>query len=52
MDKEQKEALQDFPGAAIDVPDDEKATEKRVKEDVKNLNNNPRNVDGPRPGND
>ena len=52
MDKEQKKALQDLPGAAVDCADNEKTTEQRVKADVKNLNNNPRNTDGPRPGND
>lgn len=32
-----------YPGVATDIADDEKTTPELVKEDVKNLNNNPRN---------
>lgn len=32
-----------YPGVATDIADDEKTTPEFVKEDVKNLNNNPRN---------
>lgn len=34
-----------YPGVAEDVTDDEKTTACKVKDDVKELNNNPRNTD-------
>lgn len=34
-----------YPGVAVDVADDDKVTEKAVKQDVKKLGNNPRNND-------
>ncbi len=54
MDKDDKyltpeEAAQTLPGAAKDIADDEKASEKEVKEDVRTLNNNPRNNDNNMP---
>ena len=36
-----------FPGAAIDVDDNEKVDPKEVKARVKTQNNNPRDTDGP-----
>lgn len=39
-----KDAL-DYPGVATDRADDDKTTPCMVKEDVKELNNNPRNND-------
>lgn len=47
MDKEQKKALHDLPGAAIDKADDGRTTCKEVKEEVRQLNDNPRSDDGP-----
>ncbi|MDE7151750.1 MAG: hypothetical protein K2O27_05745 [Candidatus Amulumruptor sp.] len=32
-----------FPGVAVDIANDEKTTRELVKENVKELNNNPRN---------
>ena len=34
-----------YPGVATDKADNGKVTPKEVKDDVKNLNNNPRNCD-------
>lgn len=34
-----------YPGVAEDVADDEKTTACKVKADVRELNNNPRNTD-------
>ena len=34
--------VQDFPGAAVDVADDEKVSAKAVKAATKAMNNNPR----------
>lgn len=39
-----EEAL-DYPGVAVDRADNDKTDSKLVKEDVKDLNNNPRNND-------
>jgi len=39
------DAQQQLPGAAADADDKGKATPCEVKEDVKQLNNNPRNTD-------
>lgn len=36
-------AVNEYPGAAIDVADDEKVTKAEVKERTSALNNNPRN---------
>lgn len=44
-----KDAL-DFPGVATNRADDNKTTPCMVKEDVKELNNNPRNTDADMPG--
>lgn len=41
----EKEALKDYPGAAIDTADNEKVTGKLVDERTKTQNNNPRNND-------
>lgn len=41
MDKN-KDA-QNYRGVAIDIADDDKCTDKMVRKDVKELNNNPRN---------
>ena len=38
-------SVDNLPGAAPDVADRERETEKAVRADVKNLNNNPRNTD-------
>ena len=40
-----KNALENYPGAAIDSSDGDKVSPKMVAEDVKQLNNNPRNND-------
>ncbi len=40
-----RQSLTDLPGAAIDNADSEDVTAHLVKEDVRNLNNNPRNSD-------
>ena len=34
-----------FPGVSVDIADDEKVSNKLVKERTKTLNNNPRNND-------
>lgn len=49
MSKETKKSLRENPGAAIDSADDDRVTAKPVKEDVKDLNNNPRNTDDKMP---
>lgn len=36
---------QDYPGVAIDAGDNNDISPRLVKEDVKNLNNNPRDTD-------
>lgn len=44
--KEQiRKAEQDYAGMSIDAADDDKTTAKEVKNDVRQLNNNPRNND-------
>lgn len=43
--KEKESALRDNPGAATDAADNDKVCPAAVKEDVKELNNNPRNTD-------
>ncbi|MCC8072338.1 MAG: hypothetical protein LIO90_11135 [Bacteroidales bacterium] len=52
--KERKEALEaqdalDYPGADINIGDDEKESPELVKERTKTLNNNPRNTDDKMP---
>lgn len=37
----------DYPGISTDISDDEKTTPEMVKQSTKELNNNPRNTDGP-----
>lgn len=37
-----------YPGVAPDIADDEKVDPALVKQDVKELNNNPRSTDGPK----
>lgn len=50
MDKEQKQARQDYPGAAADGSQLKgKVSESRVDAETKELNDNPRSDDGPRP---
>ncbi len=44
-----KEAEQNLPGAADDSSAKEKVSERMVKDDVKELNNNPRNTDDKMP---
>lgn len=44
MDKKIKDA-DIYPGVATDIADNEKANKAEVKQDVKELNNNPRNND-------
>lgn len=39
------EAQQNYPGAGTDKADNNKVTPKLVKEETKDLNNNPRNND-------
>lgn len=41
--KQRTDAEKKYPGAAIDNADNEKVSAERVKNDVKCLNNNPRN---------
>lgn len=41
---EQEEGAKKYPGGAYDIADDEKVTEKLVKDQVKIQNNNPRNA--------
>lgn len=48
MDKENKNAGI-YPGVATDIADSEAVNKKEVKEDVKKLNNNPRNTDNKMP---
>ena len=43
MDKKINKALRNYPGAATDKGENNKVTEKLVKEGVCDLNNNPRN---------
>lgn len=38
-------AANTFPGVSVDIADDEKVSNKLVKERTKTLNNNPRNND-------
>ncbi|MCM1050795.1 MAG: hypothetical protein NC349_02430 [Paenibacillus sp.] len=49
MEKKQNistnEAEKKFPGVEVDKCDNEKVTPKMVKEETKDLNNNPRNND-------
>lgn len=46
MNKDEKDtAAEEFPGVAVDIADDEKESAKMVDEEVKELNNNPRNND-------
>lgn len=40
-----KQDLTDYPGAAVDCADRDDVTSRLVKEDVRSLNNNPRNSD-------
>lgn len=47
MDKET--ARKDLPGAAINAADNDKTSRKLEKENVKELNNNPRNTDDKMP---
>lgn len=51
MDKDEKkikdQALQDLPGAATDIADDEKVSEACVRQATKLLNDNPRMDNGP-----
>lgn len=37
-----------YPGVAPNIADDEKVDPAMVKQDVKELNNNPRSTDGPK----
>lgn len=46
-DKLKQQALQDLPGAAVDAADDEKVNHGFVKQETKELNDNPRMDDGP-----
>lgn len=39
------ESADNYPGAAVNIADDCKVDSEMVKEDVKNLNNNPRSND-------
>ena len=41
--KDKAEEIDRFPGAAIDVADDEKVEKEAVKGDVRDLDDNPRN---------
>ena len=41
--KDKAEEIDRFPGAAIDVADDEKVEKKAVTGDVRDLDDNPRN---------
>ncbi len=41
--KDRVNAEKVYPGAAVDNAEDEKVSAERVKNDVKHLNNNPRN---------
>lgn len=46
LDKElAKESADNYRGAAVNIADDCKVDSELVKEDVKDLNNNPRNND-------
>lgn len=49
-EKSELEARKDYPGAAVNEADRDKVSEKLVDERTKDLNNNPRNTDGPKPG--
>lgn len=42
-----KKSALDFPGVAQNIADSDKATPALEKQSVKELNNNPRNTDGP-----
>lgn len=44
-DKQIVQDALDYPGIANDVADDEKCTNESVRQDVRELNNNPRNTD-------
>lgn len=45
MTEQEKKALDDMPGAAIDYSDDEQTSRKRVKKETRTLNDNPRDTD-------
>lgn len=45
LTNEQVNAVNNYPGAQVDVADGEKITAKAVRERVKTQNNNPRNND-------
>ncbi len=47
MSQETKNAL-DYPGVATDIADGDVTTPEMVKQSTKELNNNPRNTDGPK----
>ncbi len=42
-EQQETAAEKQYPGAAIDYADDERENTEMVKDDVKSLNNNPRN---------
>lgn len=42
---QEKTSTEIYPGAAVDINDDEKVDGKLVKERTRTLNNNPRNTD-------
>lgn len=44
-EKEVKIAREDFPGAAIDAADENRVEKDAVRNDVRSLNDNPRNTD-------
>ncbi len=48
LDNEIRKAVDDLPGVAVDVADDETVDTDLVKERTKTLNNNPRDTDGPK----
>lgn len=47
-DTEIRKAVDDLPGVAVDVADDETVDSALVKERTRDINNNPRDTDGPK----
>lgn len=45
MDKKQDKASKIYPGVGVDQADHDKTTPRLVKQETKELNNNPRNND-------
>lgn len=50
IDRDENLGKRNYPGVQTDTADGGKVDEELVREDVRDLNNNPRNNEGPCPG--